>query len=104
LEGIGNEVKFAMAAAGYSLRNTIKEWILEVFRRSHIGEEIALLHNCHRSILVGNTLAFCRSYLIRQLYRFPSVGFGYVSLKSNRPKEVAFVGQPMFIINTHYFH
>src|SRR4051812_47509278 len=30
LAGIGNDIKFAMAAAGYSLRNTIKEWISEV--------------------------------------------------------------------------
>ncbi|WP_018615880.1 conjugative transposon protein TraJ [Segetibacter koreensis] len=30
LAGIGNDLKFAMAATGYSLRNTIKEWISEV--------------------------------------------------------------------------
>lgn len=30
LAGIGNDIKFAMASAGYSLRNTIKEWISEV--------------------------------------------------------------------------
>lgn len=32
LEGIGNDVKFAMEKASYSFRNSVKEWVSEVLR------------------------------------------------------------------------
>jgi len=32
LEGIGNDIKFAMAKASYSFRNSVKEWMSEVLR------------------------------------------------------------------------
>lgn len=32
LEGIGNDVKFAMAKASFNLRNSVKEWMSEVLR------------------------------------------------------------------------
>lgn len=32
LEGIGNDVKFAMAKASYGFRNSVKEWLSEVLR------------------------------------------------------------------------
>jgi conjugative transposon TraJ protein len=32
IEGIGNDIKFAMAKASYSFRNSVKEWMSEVLR------------------------------------------------------------------------
>jgi len=32
LEGIGNDIKFAMAKASYNFRNSVKEWMSEVLR------------------------------------------------------------------------
>ena len=32
MEGIGNDIKFAMAKASYSFRNSVKEWMSEVLR------------------------------------------------------------------------
>lgn len=32
LEGVGNDIKFAMAKAAYSFRNSVKEWLSEVLR------------------------------------------------------------------------
>lgn len=41
-EGIGNDIKFAMAKAGYNLRNTIKEWLSEVLHVLYMAAALCI--------------------------------------------------------------
>jgi conjugative transposon TraJ protein len=41
-EGIGNDIKFAMAKASYNLRNTIKEWMSEVLHVVYMAAALCI--------------------------------------------------------------
>lgn len=41
-EGIGNDIKFAMAKAGYNLRNTIKEWMSEILHVLYMAAALCI--------------------------------------------------------------
>lgn len=41
-EGIGNDIKFAMAKAGYNLRNTIKEWLSEILHVLYMAAALCI--------------------------------------------------------------
>ncbi len=41
-EGIGNDIKFAMAKASYNLRNTIKEWMSEVLHVIYMAAALCI--------------------------------------------------------------
>ena len=42
LDGIGNDIKFAMSKASYNFRNSVKEWMSEVLRV--LFEAASLVH------------------------------------------------------------
>jgi hypothetical protein len=49
IEGIGNDIKFAMAKASYNFRNSIKQWMSEVLQV--IYEAAALCSHVWRQLL-----------------------------------------------------